>query len=988
MSSIKPRRMSVRMSEHEVDEVTFLTGESTNANKRTLYEQERIAVCSQKRAVGVALLVFFALFFVAVIIAFATPLSGCSFLTGPSDSSLNPDEGSDEHDFISESGELFPWTKPRLPTDIKPTHYTISIHPNLTTLDVTGWVVIRFEVLVETSLIVLHSRNITIIDKWVKEEVEDGHRVEPLNISQLLEYRPFQMISLEMKDESALIPGKNYSLGIRFHTNISTELEGFYLSSYVNSQGERRYLATTHFEPTYARSAFPCFDEPQFKAAFKMIIIRNQFHKSLFNMPIKKIETVYYGYNMELWRDEFEESVEMSTYLVAFVICDYESISNKTSKKVEVSIHTPHGLLNQAQFALQTAVQLMDYYDEFFSVAYPLPKQDLIAIPDFGAGAMENWGLITYRETSILYDKNESSSAAHQWVAVVVAHELAHQWFGNLVTMRWWNDLWLNEGFASFVEYVGVDHIQPDWKMMEQFVLEKTQTALALDALASSHPISVDVRDPREIEAIFDTISYNKGAAILYMLESVLGQSNMRHGLMDYLNEHKFDNADTDDLWTALSSSANDSMKVKTIMDTWTLQMGYPLIRVRIENNSIRASQTRFLLNAYDNETELEHVENQFGYKWYIPLTYVTDLKPRSMQLVWMNRTDYEFSMSFRAEWIKFNVNQTGFYRVQYEGQLWDSLIKVLLTNPFILSPTDRASLIDDAFTLCKAGLVDANIPLELSQYLSKETEYVPWATALEHFRSWSKVLYERKAHRPLIQYVQKLTEPIYKKVGWADSGTHLFKLLRGEVLSTTIHCENKDAEKEAMARFDNWMKKGVRVPPNLREVVYSAGVKYGGVTGWDYCWSKYNSSRVPSEKKILLKAMGSAADPWLLQQYLEACLDREVVRPQDVRTVLGVVAANPSGRLLAWRHLRAHWLTFQSMFGEGSFTMGSLITAVVGHFSNEFDYREVTDFFSDKDVGSGTRALNQSLETIRLNMHWLQNNEDDIEKWLQSHLR
>ncbi|CAG7629470.1 unnamed protein product [Allacma fusca] len=971
------------MNEHEVDDVAFLTGESAAVNKRVLYERDRIAVCSQTRALVVALFVFVGLFVVALLIAFATPLNGCSFLHGSNEILGEPfPEGEDSGQFISSTGELFPWNSSRLPSFVLPRRYTIQIHPNLTTLDVNGWVVIQFEVTQDTPFIVFHSRNIKILEKWVKEEI-DGKPGDPHNISKLLEYIPHQQIYLEV--EGSLLQGRNYSLGIKFNTNISQELEGFYLSSYVNSHGERRYLATTHFEPTYARSAFPCFDEPQFKATFKMIIIRNQMHKSLFNMPIQKIETVFYWYNMELWRDEFQESVEMSTYLVAFVVCDYEYIYNKTNKDVEVSIHTPPGLLNQASFALQTAVQLMDYYDEFFGVPYPLPKQDLIAIPDFGAGAMENWGLITYRETSILYDKNESSSTAHQWVAVVVAHELAHQWFGNLVTMKWWNDLWLNEGFASFVEYVGVDHIQPEWKMMEQFVLEKTQPALALDALASSHPISVEVHDPREIEAIFDTISYSKGAAILYMMETVLGQEVLRQGLRDYLNEYKFRNAETDDLWRALSKSTNDTIEVKKIMETWTQQMGFPLVRIRLENRTLKAVQEKFLLNPAENDTVEYHESHP---KWYIPLSYITDLDPKAMKLAWMNMSEVEFEMPFRSTWVKFNVNQTGFYRVQYEGQGWNALINVLRSDPQSLSPTDRASLIDDAFTLCKAGIISASIPLELSQYLLKETEYVPWATALEHFRTWSKILYERAAHRLLLQFMLKLIQPVYETVGWMDTGSHLDKLLRGDILAAAIHCENKEAVQEATNRFNNWMQNQERVPPNLREVVYSAGVKYGGVTAWDHCWSQYNQTVVPSEKKLLLKAMGAAVDPWLLQQYLKACLERESIRPQDVRTVLAVVSANPNGRLLAWRHLRAHWVTLQNMFGEGSFTMGSLITAVVAHFSSEFDYEEVSNYFGGLDVGSGTRALNQSLETIRLNIRWLQNNEKTVEDWLRRHLR
>lgn len=285
-------------------------------------------------------------------------------------------------------------------------------------------------------------------------------------------------------------------------------------------------------------------------------------------------------------RDDFQESVEMSTYLVAFVVCDFKRVSELTKRNISVSVYASEAMLPQARYAVTTAARIMDYFESFFGVHYPLPKQgtceekifpfpsrffstrdlhsaDLIAIPDFATGAMENWGLITYRETSILYDPEESSTNVHEWIGTIVAHELAHQWFGNLVTMKWWNDLWLNEGAASFFEYKGVNYISPEWSMMDKFILEKTQSALDLDALATSHPISVQVKDPNEIEAIFDDISYSKGASILNMLEGFLCEDVLKSGLNDYLNSHAYGNADTNDLWAAFTKHANNTFDVK-----------------------------------------------------------------------------------------------------------------------------------------------------------------------------------------------------------------------------------------------------------------------------------------------------------------------------------------------------------------------------------------------------------------------------------------
>ncbi|XP_049864292.1 endoplasmic reticulum aminopeptidase 1-like isoform X3 [Schistocerca gregaria] len=985
------------MSDQDVDDVAFLTvsvsGDSqTGINKRSLYEHNGVAVCSQKRALLIATVVFATLFVISLIIAYAGPQSDCP-CAGEKPEHMESEAAPNTTSSplpLSTNGEVFPWNSVRLPTFVHPTRYSISIHPNLTTLDVKGQVIIEFTVEKETPFIVFHSKNLTLAEKLiVLQSIHSSGRNHRMAISRLLEYPAGQQIYLEARDKFR--KKVNYTLSLRFTSRLSRELEGFYLSSYVTKDGERKYLATTHFEPTYARSAFPCFDEPQFKARFKMSIFRDRFHIALFNMPVKTTEDAGFYMGTGLLRDDFWESVEMSTYLVAFVVCDYDYISSKTNRRdINVSVYAPRDLIPQAKFALKTATDIMDYYEDFFRVQYPLPKQDLIAIPDFAAGAMENWGLITYRETSILYDPDETSAPAHQWVAIVIAHELAHQWFGNLVTMKWWNDLWLNEGFASFLEYLGVDHVMPGWKMMEQFILDKTQPALNLDALASSHPISVDVHDPVEIEAIFDTISYSKGASILYMLEKFLHQDVLRNGLNDYLNTHMYGNAETKDLWNVLSKNANQSLEVKAIMDTWTRQMGFPLVTVTKKDGIVTATQKRFLLTASlenDSKIALDEGNSPFGYKWYVPLSYYTDKEASEVHHVWMNLTDVKFEVPSDVEWIKVNVNQSGFYRVMYEESMWMSIITTLHENHTVFSPADRANLIDDAFTLCRAGVLNASIALELSLYLLKEQDYVPWAAALEHFQSWSKRLSETTAYKLFLEYLKHLLGPVTRYVGWEDSGPHLQKLMRSDVLASAILCDVKETVKEATAKFRDWMNNGTHIPPNLREVVYVAGIKYGGVKEWQYCWHKYNSTGVPSERKLLLKALGVASDPWILQRFLIQSLDRNLVRPQDIKVVLAVVAANPEGRLLAWRHLKAHWDLMRATFGNGTFTLGSLISAVTSHFATEYDYQEVSQFFSDMNVGSGSRSLMQSLETIQLNIHWVKNNEDDIYSWLKNYL-
>nr|XP_045720247.1 endoplasmic reticulum aminopeptidase 1 [Mirounga angustirostris] len=398
------------------------------------------------------------------------------------------------------NGTPFPWEKMRLPEHIIPVYYDLLIHANLTTLTFEGTTEIEITASKPTSTIILHSHLLQISKATLKRRVGERLSAEPLRV---LEYPPHEQIALLAPEPLAV--GIPYTLVIDYTGHLSEHLNGFYKSTYRTKEGEMRVLASTHFEPTAARMAFPCFDEPAFKANFSVKIRREPRHLAISNMPLVESVTVAEG----LIEDHFDVTVKMSTYLVAFIISDFESISKMTKSGVKVSIYAVPDKIHQADYALDTAVTLLEFYEDYFSIPYALPKQDLAAIPDFESGAMENWGLTTYRESSLLFDVEKSSAEDKLGITMIVSHELAHQWFGNLVTMEWWDDLWLNEGFAKFMEFVSVSVTHPELKVDDYF-FGKCFNVMEVDALNSSHPVSTAVEDPAQIREMFDDVSYEK----------------------------------------------------------------------------------------------------------------------------------------------------------------------------------------------------------------------------------------------------------------------------------------------------------------------------------------------------------------------------------------------------------------------------------------------------------------------------------------------
>merc|ERR1719266_2949051 len=517
--------------------------------------------------------------------------------------------------------------------------------------------------------------------------------------------------------------------------------------------------------------------------------------------------------------DVYQRSVKMSTYLVAFVVSKFKFVeAEKRSNGVRFRIWSQPSSVDQTEYAKEMGPRMLEYFEDFFNVSYPLPKQDMIAIPDFSAGAMENWGLITYRETALLFKPGVSALGNKQRIATVISHELAHQWFGNLVTPAWWTDLWLNEGFASYVEYLGVEETQPDLKLLEQFIYVDLQSVFKIDALENSHPVSIPVGHPDEINEIFDRISYSKGASIIRMMDNFLSTETFRKGLSNYLNAFKYSAAEQDDLWQYLTEQAHrdkslpEDLTVKTIMDTWTLQMGFPVVTVeRDYDNAGKATihQDRFLISKSKDNPD------KHNYMWWIPITFTSpggDFE-NTKNSIWMSNTEKSkeiLDMPDDDTAVIFNIQETGYFRVNYDEKNWKLIIKQLNEDHMKIHVINRAQIIDDAINLARSGLLSYEIALGVTSYLNKEVEYIPWAAALSGMGYISQMLKRTSAYGAYKKYMKKLVDPLYNRVGYKSDPNDqpLDVFLRKLAVNWACSLGNEDCIEKAEEDFKVWMDK------------------------------------------------------------------------------------------------------------------------------------------------------------------------------------
>lgn len=871
----------------------------------------------------------------------------------------------------------FPWKNSRLPTDIIPEYYHISIKPDLDKQTFSGQVKIRLSVKKNTGYIILNSKRLQIAEA-VLLEVNTTKATEKI-FPRILQAPKNEQLGLLF--QNFLYTGRKYVLTISYSAQLASSFSGFYKAFYQTRTRMTRILAATHFEPIAARSAFPCFDEPNFKAIFAVTIIRDCQYNTISNMPKKNSITRFDGFV----EDNFMDSVKMSSYLVAFLVSDFVSHTTTWQRGIKVSVYTEKDVLYQALYAHQLSMKVLELYENLFKIPYPLPKLDLVAIPDFESGAMENWGLITFRKTSLLYDPETSTPKDKLWVSLVTAHELAHQWFGNLVTTEWWNDLWLNEGFASYMEYFSINLLEPSWSVEDFFLIGTFYKALDKDSFKSSHPISVPVTGSAHIREMFDDMSYCKGASILRMLQHFLSKRTFFDGIVSYLRKHSYGNAHKDHLWEALSQSASAKgrpVNVKTIMDTWTVQKGYPLVSITLDGRTLKLTQQIFT----------QYHQDDSGFLWQIPLTYYTNNSPRTIVTHLMKNKEETVSIPEDVCWVIANVNSTGFYRVSYDPSTFSAIIQQLREDHRIFNKIDRASLIDDSFYLASNGRLSFGAFFSLTLYLKREVEYLPIRTAAKHI---GMMLSKFSVRRELC-ILKLLKEHIWNLFGmqmgmqtWSDSGTLTQQSLRVALHSFAIGFRHLlPAEIQALELFNTWMETDgqAKLPKTLRALIFRTGIKKGGRQQWYFLLRKYRESVSSSDRLRMLSALARTRSIRRQIWLLKASLRNQDIKVQDFRTILKQICCSRRGVVLGWLFLKYNWDKIVQKFSLGSTYLTRIVLTVTSRFASRKMYNEVKNFFQSKIGTTGLAFYRQSLESIQVNIHWLKSNREAIKSWLKQH--
>ena len=767
------------------------------------------------------------------------------------------------------------------------------------------------------------------------------------------------------------------TLRMAFDGTLNDKMAGFYRSAYSAPGGVTRHMGVTQFEATDARRAFPCWDEPALKATFDVTLRVPSDREALGNMPPVKTAPGPAG-----WKDvTFERTPLMSTYRVAWVVGEFDCVEDVTAEGVAVRVWTPPGLGEQGRFALKVGVHALSFFTRYFGAPYPLPKMDMVAVPDFAAGAMENWGLVTYRTVLALYDPETTGSAVKQQSAYVVCHELAHQWFGNLVTMGWWSHLWLNEGFATWAGWLAVDALFPEWRVWDQFLVNEQARGLELDGLESSHPIEVEIPDASKVNEIFDAISYAKGASAIHMLVAYMGEEAFQKGMRLYVSRHAWGNAATGDLWAALAESSGKP--VGALMACWTQQTGYPVVHASRSGDELAVRQERFLSTGKAADAT----------RWLVPLRVACSSAPGAAgNPAWdamLSGAEGGAHLPAGAAWAKLNAGQAGFYRVAYDSGMASALAAAAPALP----TADRCGLVGDAFALAAAGHAPTAAALALLASLGAhgEGEYVVWANAAAGLGAVQSTWFEQPARvsSGLETYARRLYAALAARTGWAPPAageSHLDALLRSLAVGRAASLGDGDALAAARARFTSFTAgDAAALPPDLRAAVFKAVLARGGRAEFEALLGIYNGAEQQELRIAALQALGAAADPALVRRALEFNLHGGSVRSQDLMYVVASAAANAKGRRVAWDYLREQWDDIKARLDGGGFLLTRLVSLSTAGLASEADAADVEAFFAARGTASMQRTVAQSVEKIRAAAAWLRRDAADVAAWLEA---
>ncbi|CAL1376580.1 unnamed protein product [Linum trigynum] len=866
----------------------------------------------------------------------------------------------------------------RLPKFAIPKSYNLYLQPDLFACNFSGTVEIRLTITEPSSFMVLNSLELKI------------HEASFTSESNNQKYLPFDVL-VDDEDEILVLPfDVPISVGdgvlkIDFSGSLNEHLRGFYRCTYLDGETKKNMVAT-QFEAVDARRCFPCWDEPALKATFRVAIDAPVELTALSNMPVAD-ETIHGNIKTVT----FQESPLMSTYLVAVVLGVFDHVEQTTSDGIKVRVYCPKGKRDEGTYALSLAVKSLDLFSQYFSMAYPLPKLDMVAVPEFSGGAMENNGLIIFRENELLQNDLISSASRKQRLAIVMAHEVAHHWFGNLVTMEWWTHLWLNEGFATWISYLATDIMFPEWKIWAQF-LQMVTSGLRIDALQGSHPIEIEVKYARLVNETFDDVCYKKGSSVVRMLQGYLGDAIFQKSLSAYMKRYAWGNAKTEDLWSVLSEVSG--VRVNSMMDSWTKQKGYPVISVKLKDQFLEFEQAQFLSSGQASNAA----------NWIVPITlilgsykrrktFLLETEVGRFHLSDLDQSSNGDPISFGEDlWIKVNVEQSGFYRVKYENKLSARLKKAVVDNQ--LSATDKFGILDDVFALCESCELPLSNLLSLMDVYRKELDYALLSRLMDICYSILEVSTDAipGSVNDLKAFFISLLQFSAGKLGWESvpGESHLDALLRGEILLTLAVLGHDGTINKAMNRFEAFLndRNTPFLSADTRKAAYVAAMRNSNSTntkrdGFESLLKIYRESDAVQEKERVLRCIATSSDPEVVEDALNLLVS-DAVRDQDI--VYGLAGISLEGREMAWRWLKEKWSFILNKYGDG-LLITHFVRDIISPFCSHEKADEIETFFTEHGTGAIEMNLKQSIEKVRIKARWAESivkQESSIEELVQ----
>ena len=844
----------------------------------------------------------------------------------------------------------------RLPRYIVPSRYDLRLEPDLANAKFQGLATITLTVVQSTSVIVLNALELVI--ESADAEDSRGQRVRAsIDMDESL-----QRCRLTVPQPMAR---GEWRLHLAFRGTLNDTLRGFYRSTYKDKSGTTQTMAATQFEATDARRAFPCWDEPDFKAVFSIMLVIDRALTAVSNGAVA-LETI----EGEKKVVRFADTIKMSTYLVAFIVGRIEATAPTFVGKTPLRLWTVPGKSHLTGFGQDIAAASLQFFERYYGIPYPSDKLDLLAIPDFASGAMENLGAITFRETALLVDQRTGTHAELERVADVVAHENAHMWFGDLVTMSWWNGLWLNEAFATFMEMLAVAAWKPEWKRWDTFSVSRA-AAFSVDGLHSTRPIEYPILAPKDAEAMFDVLTYEKGASVLRMLEQHIGPAVFRDGVRDYLHTHAYANADTKDLWISVGKASK--LPVPDLMDGWIFQPGYPLVTAELNDRSeLVLTQQRF-----------SYLPNPLPATWHVPVQLRTKTKDKQ-ETIRLLLTDSEATLPFHADtqYAVINEEGHGFYRVHYGPVLWKRLLDAGLDT---LAATERFNLVNDAWATTIAGLMPLSDYLDLTDRFAQERDKNVWAVLIESFSFLNRLI--EPSDRPVLEtFVRARIGTAAAATGWSPQAgeSDLTRQLRSELIGALGRLGNDPTTQARAAElYTTARKDSAAVDPNLLPALVSILAFTGDAARYGEFTERFKTAATPQEERRYLFSLAGFRQTTLLERTLTKTLNGEI-RTQDAPFIVNAVMSNVYGRELGWSFVKANWDQMARRFPKQG--LRRMCGGITGLCKPELE-QDVREFFQSRKIDLGGKTLEQYLEQLRIMVTFRERYVRDLPGYLQRSL-